>query len=256
MASKKKREKQRQIEALREEKIAKEKVLDFNSFKPRNRNQECLYNSLLYNPMVVAIGSPGSAKTFIGVEVALKLLFAKSIKRIYLTKSPISMGKTLGFFPGSADDKMKVWLAPILNHFKNRIGTPMLNKLISEEKIILAPMETLKGYDIKRSFVIVEESQDSTLEELTMLATRIGTKSCVYFNGDVKQTNTKVHGHGFELFISMIEKENNETLMKIQDGEDLDKWEEILIPIIQFSDDETERSMLCRKILSILSKNG
>ena len=257
MASKKKREKQRQIEALREEKIAKEKLLDFDNFKPKNEKQRELYNSLLHTPMVVAYGSAGSGKSFIGVEVALKLLFAKSIKRIYLTTPPIPVGQTMGFNPGTPQEKLSHWLAPVITHICNRIGLPLYRKLLTECKIILSPLETMKGLSCERAFVYLDEAQEATLEQLTMVSTRVGKRSTLFINGDLQQTNSKVKGGGFKIFIDAIRKENADVAVILENSNDFDEipnWKTIHIPVIEFTDDYCVRSLLCRKMLYIISK--
>ena len=257
MASKKKREKQRQIEALREEKIAKEKLLDFDNFKPKNEKQRELYNGLLHTPMAVAYGSAGTGKSFIGVEVALKLLFAKSIKRIYLTTPPVPVGPTMGFNPGPPEQKLAYWLAPVITHICNRIGLPLYRKLLAEYKIILSPLETMKGLSCERAFVYLDEAQEATLEQLTMVSTRIGKRSTLFVNGDLQQTNSKIKGGGFNLFINAIKKENDDVSILMDSYNDFDgipNWKTIHIPVVEFTDDYCVRSPLCRKMLHIFSK--
>ena len=224
-----------------------------NDFRAKNEKQKILYDAIFDNSMTIAYGSAGSGKSYIGVETALELLLCKMVKRIIITRNPVSTGQSMGYFPGSAAAKLELWLLPIITHIKRRIGIPLYEMLLQQGKIQLYPMEVLKGVDFTKSFVIVEEAQECSMEQLKMITTRIGKRSKLFLNGDLDQSNSKVRGDAFKLFIHAIKSINQYTMEQIDICNDLDEWEKIIIPIIEFTDEDCVRSWLTQKMLYIFS---
>lgn len=218
---------------------------------PRNNNQSLLQYSLREYPLVIAHGSSGSGKSFISANVALEKLCNKEVNKLYITRNPVPTGYSTGLFPGSPEEKMKIWCAPLLNHISRQLGPQLASFLLETHKIELIPLEILKGMDFNKSFVILEEAQECTIEQLKMISTRIGKRSTLFINGDVEQSNSNIKENAFKLFIEAIESENNFIEESLNFGEDLTDWERMIIPIIKFNDDDCQRSNLCRKMLSI-----
>ena len=252
MASKRqiRRKRQREAEMIKRENLCIETL---SNFQPRNDKQAFLYDALMSYPMVIAQGSAGSGKSYIGVDVALNKLCNKDVKKIYITRNPLSTGKSMGFFPGTPEGKMRVWCQPILNHISKKIGPVMMNSFLSNGKIELIPIEILKGMDFTRSFVILEEAQECSLEQLKMISTRIGKRSILFINGDIEQTNSNMRDGGFRIFSQAIEKENKYTEEQIELESELQPWEQLIIPVVKFDDNDCVRSFLCRKILDIFN---
>jgi phosphate starvation-inducible PhoH-like protein len=113
--------------------------------------------------------------------------------------------------------------------------------------------------DFNKSFVILEEAQECSLEQLKMISTRIGKRSTLYINGDIEQSNINIRGNAFQLFIDAVMAENERVENKKYDVintndyySDWEEWEKLTIPIINFTDNDCQRSNICRKMLSIL----
>lgn len=250
MPSKKKMRKERKKKGRDSEK----NKLCLNSLielTPRNNNQSLLQYSLREYPLVIAHGSSGTGKSSIGVNIALEKLCNKEVNKLYITRNPVPTGYSTGLFPGSPEDKMKIWCAPLLNHISRQLGPQLASFLLETHKIELIPLEILKGMDFNKSFVILEEAQECTLEQLKMISTRIGKRSTLFINGDVEQSNSNIKENAFRLFIDAIESENIFIEESLNSGEELSDWEMLTIPVIKFNDDDCQRSNLCRKMLSI-----
>ncbi len=253
LPSKKQRRKQQQREA---EKNKRDNLClkALKKFVSRNNKQAQLYYDLHHYPLVVAHGSAGTGKSYIGVNVALEKLCKGSIKKIYLTRSPIPTGKTLGFFPGSPDEKLRVWLNPVITHIRKQIGPELSHHLFETKKIELVPLEILKGMDFTKSFVILEEAEECTMEALKMISTRIGKRSTLFMNGDYDQLNASMKGRNdFKRFVDAIKLENEYVEEQLDECVELDKWEKLIIPICEFEDCDCQRSDLTRKMLSIFN---
>jgi phosphate starvation-inducible PhoH-like protein len=254
MPSKKKLRKQRIVKNSNNEK----NKLCLNSLikmEPRNINQSLLQYSLREYPLVIAQGSSGSGKSLLGINVGLEKLCNKEVNKLYITRNPVPTGYSAGLFPGPPQEKMKIWCSAALNHISRQLSPQLLTFLLECNKIDLVPLEVLKGMDFNKSFVILEEAQECSLEQLKMISTRIGKRSTLYINGDVEQSNINIKGNAFGLFIDAIIAENERVenaMHEIHGYNNLEKWEELTIPIINFTDSDCQRSNICRKMLSIL----
>lgn len=226
-------------------------------FNPANTTQKELFSYCLEAPLVLATGPAGTGKSYVGAFAAARLLVEKHVDKIILTRNPLPTGPSLGFFAGSEKEKMAVWLAPVIGTLKKILKTPTgtgdgyFNYLVENGKIEFQPLETIKGSSFDRTFILVEESQELDFEQLKCLTTRIGEGSHLFLNGDFEQGNSRQRG---EQAFKQLAEALKEDAEKLSMGYDLDEWEKIFVPVIEFSDDQIVRSPITRKMVNIFKK--
>jgi len=184
-------------------------------------------NAIKTSPQVISLGPAGTGKSYIAAILAADALRSKEIEQIILTRPNVSCGKSLGFFPGSLIEKFEPWAAQFLNDMQERLGKGPFDYAIRNRKIEGVPFEVMRGRSWKDSFIILDEAQNSTRQEIQMFLTRIGQGSRVVLNGDVRQSDLK-ETSGLRIVLSMIRQ--------------LD----LPVPIIEFGLDDIVRSDICR----------
>lgn len=225
------------------------------TFMPKNKKQQELYAAALQEPLIVATGPAGTGKSFVGAYAAARLLLERHIDKIILTRSPLPTGPSMGFFAGSGDEKMAVWLSPVLGTLKKILKTAndsdgFFTYLVEQKKIEFQPLETVKGSSFDNSFILVEESQELSHEQLKTLTTRIGENSHLFLNGDFEQANSRNRDLAFRDLVNVL-KEDAEYLDR---GFDLDDWEAIRVPVYEFDETEIVRSDITRKMVHLWGK--
>jgi len=162
---------------------------------PKNREQLYALNSLLdvSLPLVTISGLAGSGKTFITLMSAYALVTAGYYDRIIITRNITPVGRDIGFLPGTADDKMSPWLAPIMDNFRVGLKDNNLSLFgsLKEQGIIeVAPLSFIRGRTFNNSILIMDEAQNATIHELKTVITRMGENSKIILLGDVDQIDT------------------------------------------------------------------
>ena len=176
---------------------AKDFLEDFQrlGIAPKNREQLYALNSLLdvSLPLVTISGLAGSGKTFITLMAAYALIQSGFYDRIVITRNITPVGRDIGFLPGTADDKMSPWLAPIMDNFRVGLGDNNLSLFSSlkEQGVIeVAPLSYIRGRTFNNSILIMDEAQNATIHELKTVITRMGENSKIILLGDVDQIDT------------------------------------------------------------------
>ncbi len=172
-----------------------DKVEEFIGVKPRNREQLFALNLLCRDdvPLVSLTGLAGSGKTFLTLMAGLDGLNKNKYKRIVITRNIQPVGRDIGFLPGDADDKMLPWIAPIIDNFRQGTGDQDLTYfevMRRSGKIEVAPLAFMRGRTFSDTFLIIDESQNSTIHELKTVITRIGENSKIVLLGDTDQIDT------------------------------------------------------------------
>ena len=176
--------------------ISSEKLVEeFIGIKPRNREQLFALNLLSREdvPLVSLTGLAGSGKTFLTLMVGLDGLNKNKYKRIVITRNIQPVGRDIGFLPGDADDKMLPWIAPIIDNFRQGTGDQDLTYfevMRRSGKIEVAPLAFMRGRTFSDTYLIIDESQNSTIHELKTVITRIGENSKIVLLGDTDQIDT------------------------------------------------------------------
>lgn len=157
----------------------------------KNENQKKYLHSLQFDTISVGKGSAGSGKTFCAAAVAANKYLKGEIDKIIVTRAYVPMGKTTGFWPGSVEDKIYPFVAPILNVIRERIGSSRFDADFGK-KILIQPLEAIRGMSFPSGvFLICDESQNLTVEEVRSIVTRLETGAQVAFCGDDKQRDVK-----------------------------------------------------------------
>ena len=136
---------------------------------------------------ILCTGYAGTSKTFLPSVIAADLFYTGKIKKIYIIRPPISRSKSLGFFSGSLLEKALCWAAPVMQVLIERLGQAVVDIALKNGTIELIPMETIKGRSLQDCWVLCDEAEDLTIEELKKVVTRQGKNSKLILSGDVMQ---------------------------------------------------------------------
>jgi phosphate starvation-inducible protein PhoH and related proteins len=156
---------------------------------PLNDHQKQYLDAIENNIVVISSGPAGSGKTYLAVYEALKFHWSKQIKRIVITRPAIEAGERLGFLPGGLEDKVHPYMRPIYDGLYDLIGPALALEKIEKGYIEIAPLAYMRGRTFHDAFVILDEAQNATLEQLKMAVTRIGENCKMVINGDPAQTD-------------------------------------------------------------------
>jgi len=156
---------------------------------PRNLAQKLYLQAIQENDIVFAIGPAGTGKTFLAVAAAAAALADKSMKRIILCRPAVEAGERLGFLPGDIAEKVNPYLRPLYDALYDIIGFEKVEKMIERSVIEIAPLAFMRGRTLNDSFIILDEAQNTTPEQMKMFLTRLGFGSKCVVTGDVTQVD-------------------------------------------------------------------
>ena len=156
---------------------------------PRSLMQQRYLKAMLDHDMVISIGPAGTGKTYLAVSMAAAALSEKKIRRIVLARPAVEAGEKLGFLPGDLADKVNPYLRPLYDALYDLIGFEKVGRMMERGTIEVAPLAFMRGRTLNDSFVILDEAQNTTTEQMKMFLTRIGFNSKAVINGDVTQTD-------------------------------------------------------------------
>jgi phosphate starvation-inducible PhoH-like protein len=156
---------------------------------PRNIAQKQYLQAIQENDIVFAIGPAGTGKTFLAVAAAAAALAEKSIKRVILCRPAVEAGERLGFLPGDIAEKVNPYLRPLYDSLYDIIGFEKVEKMMERTIIEIAPLAFMRGRTLNDSFIILDEAQNTTPEQMKMFLTRLGFGSKAVVTGDVTQVD-------------------------------------------------------------------
>ncbi|MET0553923.1 MAG: PhoH family protein [Vicinamibacteria bacterium] len=154
---------------------------------PRSLNQRAYLDLLAKNDMVFGIGPAGTGKTYLAVAQAVSSLLNKSVARIVLARPAVEAGEKLGFLPGDLQDKVDPYLRPLYDALYDLLDYEKVSRLLERNAIEVAPLAFMRGRTLNDAFVIIDEAQNTTTEQMKMVLTRIGFGSKVVITGDITQ---------------------------------------------------------------------
>jgi phosphate starvation-inducible protein PhoH and related proteins len=154
---------------------------------PRNLKQQLYLQSMIDHDIVISIGPAGTGKTFLAVAMAAAALLEKRVRRIILARPAVEAGEKLGFLPGDLEEKVNPYLRPLHDALHDIIGYEKVGKMLERGIIEIAPIAFMRGRTLNDSFVILDEAQNTTTEQMKMFLTRIGFNSKAVVNGDITQ---------------------------------------------------------------------
>ena len=155
-----------------------------------NEEQKQAKKSIIDNPVTVLKGMAGSGKTLVATQVALDLLFTKQIDKVIITRPTVSK-EAIGFLPGDIREKMDPWLAPIYHNLYMLYNKEKIDKEMEEERIEIVPFAFMRGRTFVNSFVIVDEAQNVTHNQMETILGRLGKSSKMVICGDLAQIDLK-----------------------------------------------------------------
>ena len=157
------------------------------TIKAHTINQIKIVDAFENNDMVFAIGPAGTGKTFTGIALAVRALKEKRVKKIILTRPAVEAGESLGFLPGDMKDKLDPYMQPLYDALKEMIATQKLNDYLKRGTIEIAPLAFMRGRTLDNAFVILDEGQNTTHNQMKMFLTRMGNNAKFMINGDPGQ---------------------------------------------------------------------
>lgn len=156
---------------------------------PKTKNQADLVKAFRQSDLVFAEGPAGSGKTFLAVAEALRLVFTKKVNSILLTRPVVEAGESLGFLPGALEDKINPYLRPLYDSMNACLPREIVHKLTENGIIEIAPLAYMRGRTLNNCAVILDEAQNTTVEQMKMFLTRMGENSKVFVTGDTTQVD-------------------------------------------------------------------
>jgi len=157
--------------------------------KPRNPNQQGYVHNILSNDISFGFGVAGTGKTYLAVACAVEALERQEVRRIMLTRPAVEAGEKLGFLPGDLSQKVDPYLRPLYDALFEMLGFEKVEKLIERNVIEIAPLAYMRGRTLNDAFIILDESQNTTVEQMKMFLTRIGFNARAVITGDITQVD-------------------------------------------------------------------
>lgn len=162
--------------------------------KPKTLGQKAYFDSIRANPITFGIGPAGTGKTYLAVAMAVFSLKNREVERIILTRPAVEAGEKLGFLPGDLQEKIDPYLRPIYDALYDVLGVETFQKYMSKNIIEVAPLAYMRGRTLDDAFIILDEAQNTTPEQMKMFLTRMGFGSKMVVNGDITQVDLP-HGN-------------------------------------------------------------
>jgi phosphate starvation-inducible PhoH-like protein len=157
--------------------------------KPRNEHQTEYVGNVLTHDITFGVGPAGTGKTYLAVACAVDALERQEVRRILLTRPAVEAGEKLGFLPGDLSQKVDPYLRPLYDALFEMLGFEKVEKLIERSVIEIAPLAYMRGRTLNDAFIILDESQNTTVEQMKMFLTRIGFNSRAVITGDITQVD-------------------------------------------------------------------
>jgi len=204
--------------------------------RPRGSNQQAYINKINKYEINFGIGDAGTGKTYLAVAKAVEALLSDKVQRIVLIRPAVEAGEKLGFLPGDLSQKVDPYLRPLYDGLYEMLGMEKTSKLIEKEVIEVAPLAYLRGRTLNNAFIVMDESQNTTVEQMKMVLTRIGFGSKAVINGDLTQVDLPKH----------ITSGLNHVIQVLNDTDG--------IGITEFSSKDVIRHPIVRKIIDAYKK--
>lgn len=204
---------------------------------PKNDNQAAYIKALKSCPQVIVTGPAGTGKTFIASTYAANLFAKGQVDKIILTRPNVAAGRSLGFFPGTMEEKMAPWVIPFTDVLESVLGTAAFAIATKNKLIEIVPFEVMRGRTFNKAFVILDEAQNTTPSEMKMFLTRIGEESQVVLNGDIRQSDLRSDS-GLKVIIEMT------------------KNQKLPVDHIEFTIEDIVRSGICAMWVKAFDKIG
>jgi len=224
-------------------------IIDFQPYLPAKRKQVTLaprnksqieYLHKLQNEstsIIFAVGPAGTGKTILAVQYGIKLFQEGKIEKIIVTRPAVSVDEDLGFLPGTLEEKMAPWTKPIFDVFAEYYQKRDITRYLEEGVIEISPLAYMRGRTFKNAYIVADEIQGTTVNQMKMLLTRIGDNSKMVITGDLNQAD-RLGGNGLDDFIRRMKDKTP-----------------CLIELIEFGVDDIERHPVIKEILNLYDED-
>ena len=206
--------------------------------KPKNISQQKYVSELnkSTNKIVLCIGPAGSGKSLFCTEIGIRNFLLGKYEKLIFTRPAVGADEDLGYLPGTLEDKMAPYIRPIYDIIHRFISPNELNFLISEKIIEIAPLSYMRGRTFKNSWIIADEMQNCSINQMKMLLTRIGHGSRMCINGDLEQNDRKGEVNGLQDFMDKFRFVRSDSISSVE-----------------FDNDDIEREQVVKEVLKIYS---
>ena len=229
----------RQQRKLKPKREIKDKFMEERTtrtaLQPKTKMQARYIEAITDFTQTISLGCAGTGKTYIASTMAAQLYMQGTINKIILTRPNVPSSRSLGSFPGTIEEKMAPWTTPVVEVLKNCMGGAYENA-VRNGAIIVAPFETMRGSSFSDAFVIMDEAQNTTPEEMKMFTTRIGENCRIVINGDIAQSDIR-QTSGLSTIIDLAQRFN------------------LPVPVIEFGIDDVVRSKECKMWIEAFHKS-
>ncbi len=157
--------------------------------RPKTAGQRKFVESIDRNTLTFGIGPAGTGKTFLAVVMAVRALRSRHVERVILSRPAVEAGEKLGFLPGDLKDKVDPYLRPLYDALSELMDDPLVSRYLERGTIEVAPLAYMRGRTLSGAFVILDEAQNATRDQLKMFLTRLGAGSKMIVNGDITQVD-------------------------------------------------------------------
>jgi phosphate starvation-inducible PhoH-like protein len=159
------------------------------TIRPKTANQKKYVDAIDQKTVTFGIGPAGTGKTYLAVAKAVQALQAKTVNRIILTRPAVEAGERLGFLPGTLHEKIDPYLRPLFDSLQDMVDTDSIPKLMANGTIEVAPLAYMRGRTLNDAFIILDEAQNTSAEQMKMFLTRLGFNSKMVITGDITQVD-------------------------------------------------------------------
>lgn len=193
---------------------------------PRNFHQDDLLGLLEDRNIniVFAIGPAGTGKTLISTLVGIKALMSNNLNKLVVTRPAVSVDEQHGFLPGTLQEKMAPWTRPIFDVFEEYYTPEQIEYMLNDNKVEIAPLAYMRGRTFKNSYIIADEMQNATDNQMKMLLTRIGEGSKLVVTGDLNQHERGYESNGLKCFMERLETTESDRIKMVRfDSKDIER---------------------------------
>ncbi len=202
--------------------------------EPKNKKQKEFISAVAEKPVVIAVGAAGSGKTFLAAHQAFESLSYNFVDKIVVVRPAVAT-EDIGYLPGTMEEKLDPYLLPMLDAFTSLSNPKMVQDMIQDGVIEIAALAFMRGRTFSNAFIILDESQNTTVDQMKMFLTRFGENVKVVITGDLSQSDIKGE-NGLQWAIRTIDKSKN-------------------VHIVKYEGKDVVRSALVRDLLSFIDKN-
>ncbi len=224
----------------KDKRVKKDKFMEVENQRPpltpKTPNQATYIGAIKGFTQTISLGCAGTGKTYIAATMAAQMYARGEIDKIILTRPNVPSSRSLGSFPGTLEEKMAPWTTPVTDVLRKYLGGAYDNA-VRNKALIVAPFETMRGMSFNDAFVILDEAQNTTPEEMKMFVTRIGENCRIVINGDIKQSDVRTTS-GLATLIKLAQRDN------------------LPVPVIEFTIEDVVRSPECKMWIEAFDKSA